>query len=317
MLVSTIIPCYNGALFLREAIESALAQTYPHQEVLVVDDGSTDGSAEVAASFGDRVRLLRNSRNMERSWSRNRAIAESKGDLIAFLDADDVWLPHKLSRQVLVFQRDPSVGLIYGKAQEFRDDQGRRTTGSVVGASLGADAPLRNLVRDNVIPALTAVLRKDVVKAVGGFDTTPWVQGCEDYDLWLRVTNVFVVLFTDEVLALYRVHANQTSANAQRMVATTCRLRRRFVARHPAVLGGVSDREAWRLLYAGFEQPMYEALRDREFGDACGWWFRILCYRQTRFLARRVLLGLPIIRRLCKVAMLAARGELTTTRRCG
>jgi glycosyltransferase involved in cell wall biosynthesis len=97
--VSVVIPCYNGSRFLRETLASVLRQTAPASEILVVDDGSTDDSADVAESFGPPVRVIRQANGGE-STARNRGIDEARGDWIAFLDADDVWEPHKLERQL-------------------------------------------------------------------------------------------------------------------------------------------------------------------------------------------------------------------------
>src|SRR3972149_3633636 len=96
--VSVVIPCYNGAVYLHETIESALAQTHSPLEVLVIDDGSTDDSAAIADSFGSPVRVIRQT-NQGESVARNRGIDEARGDWIAFLDSDDVWNPTKLERQ--------------------------------------------------------------------------------------------------------------------------------------------------------------------------------------------------------------------------
>jgi glycosyltransferase involved in cell wall biosynthesis len=97
--VSVVIPCYNGSRFLRETLASVLRQTEPVREVLVVDDGSTDGSADIAESFGPPVRVIRQA-NAGESTARNRGVEEARGDWVAFLDADDVWEPHKLERQL-------------------------------------------------------------------------------------------------------------------------------------------------------------------------------------------------------------------------
>ena len=215
-VVSVIIPCYNCERYLSEAIESALAQTYPATEVVVIDDGSSDGSYAIAQRYLPRIKLLRNRRNKGRSWSRNRAVAESTGEYIALLDADDVWLPHKLNRQIAFMQAHPGVGLLYAKAECIdvlsnplcgreaigwppRDDANVTTAGQT------------ELLLGNRIPCLTALFKKDVFDSVGRFDNALWMG--EDYELWLRISEKYSIGFMDEVLARYRVHGSQTTAN--------------------------------------------------------------------------------------------------------
>src|SRR5437667_12630279 len=110
-LVSVVIPCYNGERYLAEAIESVLAQRYEPLEIIVVDDGSTDRSAEVARHFGDAVQYVCQP-HAGAAAARNRGVGLATGDLIAFLDADDVWTEGRLARQVQVLEADPSVGMV-------------------------------------------------------------------------------------------------------------------------------------------------------------------------------------------------------------
>lgn len=116
--VSVVIPVYNGERYLAEAIESVLAQTSPVTEIIVVDDGSTDGSAAVAERFCPAVRLVSGS-HAGAGAARNRGVAESNGTLIAFLDADDVWPPDKLERQLAALSEDCAAGFALGHTEEF------------------------------------------------------------------------------------------------------------------------------------------------------------------------------------------------------
>ena len=126
--VTVMIGVYNGAPYLTEAIDSVLAQTKPPLELLVVDDGSTDGSGAIAAAYGDPVRCIRQERG-GMAASRNRAIREAAGDYFAFLDADDRFPPSKLERQLAVFDADPELDVVYGNVTEFLspdlDDEAR------------------------------------------------------------------------------------------------------------------------------------------------------------------------------------------------
>jgi glycosyltransferase involved in cell wall biosynthesis len=117
-LVTVIIGAYNAERYLGEAIESVLAQTYPDVELIVVDDGSTDRTGEIAESYGDRVRCIRQA-NGGMAASRNRAIPEARGDYLAFLDADDRFPPDKLASQLAVFEAGPELDVVYGHVTEF------------------------------------------------------------------------------------------------------------------------------------------------------------------------------------------------------
>lgn len=121
--VSVVIPCFNGSAFIAETLESALKQTHPPLEILVVDDGSTDNSAAIAKSFGDPVRVIRQE-NQGESVARNRGIDEARGDWIALLDADDLWEPDKLKQQISASCNSPDVVCVYTDVYRF-DDVGR------------------------------------------------------------------------------------------------------------------------------------------------------------------------------------------------
>ena len=117
-LVTVIVGAYNAERYLAEAIDSVLAQTHPRLELIVVDDGSTDGSGRIAESYGDPVRCIRQE-NGGMAAARNRAIPEARGDYLAFLDADDRFPPDKLERQLAVFEGQPELDVVYGHVTEF------------------------------------------------------------------------------------------------------------------------------------------------------------------------------------------------------
>ena len=278
-LVSVIVPCFNGEKYLAEAIQSALDQTYRPIEIIVVDDASTDRSAEIAASFGPPVRVIRNERNMERSWSRNRAVRESAGEWLAFLDADDLWLPEKLERQIAFAANNPDCGMVFSKACCFSDAGGVRRSLDVMGGKHSGERLDRLLVRMNFIPILTVLLRRRCFDAVEGFDdSTRWVQGCEDYDLWLQVANRFPVGFVDEVIALYRIHPGQTTGSARRMAITAARVRWRHMRRHPEVLQQKTREEIWEDRFLGLEAELLNARAAGRVRDALWLGTLMLCH---------------------------------------
>jgi glycosyltransferase involved in cell wall biosynthesis len=120
--ISVIVPVYNGAAYLAQAIDSILQQTWPSVELIVVDDGSIDGTASVAQSYGDRL-IYHYQQNQGQGQARNAGIALASGDLIAFLDADDVWLPEKLSRQMRVFAQDSTADMVFGWMEMFHSPE--------------------------------------------------------------------------------------------------------------------------------------------------------------------------------------------------
>lgn len=180
-LISIIIPCYNAERYVGEAIESALAQTYPNKEVIVMNDGSTDGSLEVIKSFGDRIRW-ETGPNRGGSAARNRGIELARGELIQFLDADDLLHPQKLERQVPLALETPDVIVYCDFVVEDIE------TGEIV------EIPRRECVgRDPVVFAIQAerlsvaapIHWKSKLLEVGGFDEQ--LPCCQEYDLHIRL----------------------------------------------------------------------------------------------------------------------------------
>lgn len=201
-MVSVIIPNYNYAAYLGQAIDSALGQLYPAVEVLVVDDGSTDGSEAVLRGYGDRIRWVRQAR-VGVSAARNRGIQESRGALIAFLDADDMWKPEKLARQVALLE-DPRVGMVFCGI-EYVNEVGRRLNVSVTGRSGQALKEIA-LLRWPGAPGIgsTALIRKACFDRVGGFD--PQLSTSADWDLWRRLACHYELAMVHEPLVGYRMH---------------------------------------------------------------------------------------------------------------
>jgi glycosyltransferase involved in cell wall biosynthesis len=189
-LVSAIIPTYNRAHIVGEAIESILAQTYPNVEVIVVDDGSTDNTLETLERFGGRIRVI-SQENAGPASARNRGTSVSNGDLIAFLDSDDVWLPAKLERQVTLLSK---VGdavpcclcniLMRWRDREFASfDRAWLRPSTAEGVWVNVDEVLATRF---VLFNQGVVIRRDVVSRIGGFDED--LRFMEDYDLPLRLS---------------------------------------------------------------------------------------------------------------------------------
>jgi glycosyltransferase involved in cell wall biosynthesis len=201
-LVSVVVTNYNYGRFLARAVGGVLAQSYPRVEIVAVDDGSTDDSLDVLRGYGARIRVIRQE-NSGVSAARNRGVRESRGELVAFLDSDDVWLEDKLARQVPLFDRE-SVGLVYCGLR-FVDEEERSlgtTTATLRGRVLEELALLR--VSGVQGGGSTAVVRRSVLDEVGGFDQA--LSTSADWDMWRRISCKHEIEAVSEPLVLYRQH---------------------------------------------------------------------------------------------------------------
>jgi len=228
--VSVVIPTYNHAAYIREAIESALAQTYTPLEVIVVDDGSTDDTPRVLAGFGDRIRAL-HQQNAGVGAARNRGGREARGEYLAFLDSDDIWLPDKLALQMAELERDPALGLVHCAMQSFDPD------GRVIDAHLGGTGgwiAVDMLRYGQAISGSKMVVPKRVFEEVGGFD--PTLPPSEDWDFCYRIATRYPVGYVDRVLLRYRLHGGGIHLNIPRLASGMLRaLDKAFAAPDPVI----------------------------------------------------------------------------------
>jgi glycosyltransferase involved in cell wall biosynthesis/SAM-dependent methyltransferase len=269
--VSVVICCLDGERFLREAIESVFAQSYDDWEILFVDDGSRDGSRriaeEAAARRPGRIRILEHPGRANRgiSASRNLALEHARGRLLAFLDADDVWLPGKLEAQVALLDAHPEVAMTYGTVQRWYG-----WTGRPIDARrdrwLATELPNGTLLRPpelvtlylrtggSAVPGIcTLLVRRDAAKATGGFDDR--FRGVfEDQVFLARIGLRHSVLVTDDATARYRQHADSCCAEAQLSgdydPERPSPSRGRYLAWLEELVRehGCDDRELWRAL---------------------------------------------------------------------
>ena len=225
--MSVVIPAYNAARTVGAAVDSVLTQTAGELELIVVNDGSTDDTARIVGSRSDpRLRCV-TTPNQGVAAARNHGIALSSGDYVAFLDADDVWKPEKLARQVRAMQHDPACGLSFVTAQ-LVDDELRP-----VGVDLAADRvdyTKALLIEGNVIAgsASSAVLRRDALEAAGPFDVD--LSQCADWDLWLRLSRLTRFRLIVEPLVLLRAGPGTMSSDPALLERDTFRLLEKFFA---------------------------------------------------------------------------------------
>jgi glycosyltransferase involved in cell wall biosynthesis len=264
-LVSVVIIFLDAEKYLQEAIESVINQTYRHWELLLVDDGSTDAGTEIARRYAaqrpGQVRYLehRGRANRGMSASRNLGIRNAKGSYIALLDADDVWLPHKLEEQVSILERYPEAGMLYGKTQYWYSwQQGAKDTQRDFVPALGVPAntllapprllPLY-LSGDAAVPCTCSVLlRTATVTKVGGF-AEEFKGLYEDQAFYAKVTLQSAVLAVDTCWDKYRQHP-QSSMAATRGAEKEIKARRYFLKWLERYLlqEDIRNSEVWRAL---------------------------------------------------------------------
>jgi glycosyltransferase involved in cell wall biosynthesis len=236
-LVSVVVPCYNQAHYLGEAIESVLAQADRPLDVVVVDDGATDSTFEIAAGYAE-VRCLRQA-NRGMSAARNAGLRAARGQYVVFLDADDRLLPGALQAGAAVLDANPDVAFTVGRHRRIAAD----------GGPLPAE-PRPRVDRDHYVSLVrrcwiampaTVMYRRAVLDAAGAFDTT---LGCaEDYDLYLRLARRFPVVDHYTEVAEYRQHPGTISRNAERMLAATLAV---LEPHRPGVNATPAHHRAWR-----------------------------------------------------------------------
>jgi glycosyltransferase involved in cell wall biosynthesis len=245
-LVSVIIPCFNGEAFLKEAIESVLAQSYPRVEIIVVDDGSTDHSGEIAQSYA--VRYIHQA-NRGLTASRNLGIQESRGSYLVFLDADDRLMPKAIEAGLRVLVHRPECALTVGDHLFVSED------GSYLANSRKTFPRARHyeaLLKSNLFEMISSILfRRSIFDQVGGFD--PDLRVAEDYDLYLRIARDHPICFHPALVAEYRIHESNTSRNSELMLTTTLQVLRRqalYVRRNPRrLVAFLEGLRGWRRQY--------------------------------------------------------------------
>lgn len=248
-LVSIIVPAYNAKKFVEETIQSALDQTYKNIEVIVADDGSTDGTGEIVKGLiakDTRVKYVYQ-KNAGQSAARNAGIAAAKGEYVAFLDADDLFMPEKISRQVASLEANPEYGVSYCKIYHFFDDKPDEKYWFEVPHPSGEIFP--NLLRANFINPLSVVLKKSLLDKWGAFE--PTFRRVDEQYLWLKLSyRGAKFLYLDEPSALYRVHRKSLSNDPEYFEETEAQ----FLKLLEIMRGWMTEEEMRRYALAGMEK---------------------------------------------------------------
>lgn len=214
-LVSVVIPVFNAEEFIADTVESALSQTYPNVEILAVDDGSSDSSAQILSEFGESIRYL-SRENGGPAAARNTGISAARGTYIAFLDADDLWEPDKLAAQVELMEHNPEVGLVHTGSVVFDSTREYPFRSKQLPKLMAPSEAFPALFSGNFISTSTVLARSKLFSSLGSFDESMDFFAVEDYDMWLRFACNAGIGFIPEPLLRYRLHAEGISKNINR-----------------------------------------------------------------------------------------------------
>lgn len=299
-----VIPAYNAARFIARTLANVLAQTHPCFEVLVVDDGSSDGTHEIVASIAQReprLRLIRQ-QNGGVAAARNRGIEEARGEFIAMLDADDLWHPDKLRLQVKCL-RDAGHGTALVHCWACRiDDEERVLHRKLRPGILDRQAVFRRLLHYNFICASAPLIRAGVLREVGGYDLSLRArggEGCEDRELYLRIAERYEFKVVPAILVAYRFTLGSMSSNALQMKRSSDLVLGDLRARHPdlperwfvrgacraslgaavKLLGAGHHQETLKLLLAGVRQYPLGFAREILSSHGRGFFYRRMMRR--------------------------------------
>lgn len=216
-LVSVVIPVYNGEKYIAECLESVYQQTYPFFEVIIIDDGSTDQSLEIINKMPGEKKII-SQKNKDVSHARNTGIKNASGQLIAFLDQDDLWDKRRLEKLIKIFLKNPDVDLFFTDLSKFNDERKNwHPKDRHKAASRLSDENLfENLIRKNVLMPSAVMVKKDSFIKAGMFD--PEFRTCGDYEMWLRMAAKGKRFrYLPEPLTLCRQHGENTSKKIEIM----------------------------------------------------------------------------------------------------
>jgi glycosyltransferase involved in cell wall biosynthesis len=255
-VASVIIPTYNRAHLISRSIDSVFQQTFKDYEIIVIDDGSRDKTKEMLwERYGDQLVYIGKEKNEGLSAARNAGIKAARGKYLALLDDDDEWLPEKLEMQIALMAATSAPGLVY--CNGFKVNEKGEVIGEIKGFAKGA--ALDALLSYNCLgPPSSVLLKKDVLEKIGCFDEN--LRALEDWDLWIRVAQLYVIDFVDHCLVKYRVHADNMSNNINAMKIATFAVLDKY---WPSVCDSKDDKSRRNAVYSNhcvnFAWKEYEA----------------------------------------------------------
>lgn len=231
------MPAFNASLYIHESIDSVLAQTFPNWELLVIDDGSTDKTGEIAknyVSIDNRIQYFYQD-NGKQGKARNLGISKSNGDYLAFLDADDLWEPEKLTCQLKEI-KTTKVDLVFSNSYKFSDNNSwdKSQNMNTVNSFFYGIEGLEKFLLGNKIPILTVIVKKEKVVSVNGFTQKASIQNVEDYHLWLKLLISGCVFYgSDRTYASYRIHGNSSTATDRLLSHKLVDVLNDLIQKHP------------------------------------------------------------------------------------
>ncbi len=289
--VSVIIPAYQNSTTIVDAINSVLSQTFSDVEIIIVDDGSTDGLDRVLDQFQKKIVLFRQ-KNKGSAAARNLGIRHSSSEIIAFLDADDIWLPEKLALQLPLFKQGSTLGVVFGNVNFLSNGRVQPTT------YFDLFPPFRgrifyDLYAYNFVPTSSVIVRRKVFEQSGIFDES--LRNVQDYDLWLRIAQSWEFDYVRRPVAIYRISSRQISRNIVRSAALLLQVKENIYRSRVELFDGVDRKILERGLYNKYLRLALCYMRESQKKEAGQVLDR---YRQVRgispnYIAFRGILNLP------------------------
>ncbi|MBF0489599.1 MAG: glycosyltransferase family 2 protein [Candidatus Omnitrophica bacterium] len=255
-VVSVIMNGLNCQEYLQEAIDSVFAQTWADWEIIFFDNCSTDDTAKMAKSYGEKVRYFKSDKTLPLGAARNLAIEKAQGGYIAFLDCDDVWLPQKLEKQLNLFNSNPSFAMVFCDAFFFSKEN--------VSLSLFAHRPpaqglaFRSMLKNYEIPMSTTIFRRNILNDIGGgFDER--FNMVEDADFFLRMAYYYPMGYVNEALVKRRMHDRSWTATRKELFPKEEEeMLKKFASMWPSFEADFSEEIRFRRCVIGYQQAMVE-----------------------------------------------------------
>ena len=263
-LVSAVTATYNMGQHIGKAVQSVLGQTYENLEMHIIDDGSTDDTERVLRRFRSDPRVnYHYQKNSGQAVAKNKGIRLAKGEHVAFLDADDMWLPRKLEKQMPLFGRGKNIGVVYSD-ELYMDENGNvlpeRSKKKYFRGSI-----TEKLFLDNFVNFNSTVVRKECFERVGLFDES--LRMSIDWDLWLRISTEYEFEYLDEPTIQYRRWGGQMSRNFDVRYECILRVMNKFLAEHHGLLSKKTLKKGWAVTYyeRGWKFREYEKKKMHAF----------------------------------------------------
>ena len=287
--VSVVIPTHNASRYIVDALESVFSQTYQDFEIIVVDDASSDDTEEVLKSYADRVVYIKQS-HAGSAVARNRGLLRSSGKYIAFLDADDLWLPSKLEKQVDLAEQHPEAVLVYTDFNRTESVSESLDSGLARRKEREIGKEFRSMLRQNFLHTSSVLIRRNALADAGLFD--PQLINAQDWDLWVRLADIGSFVFVDEILTHYRLHEAQSVKTAKyvRNVVFADELMRTRLSGRQDALPHIEHKLAEDLWYLGRKE-----WKNKNFREARNAYWRCarLPARRLQALGRALVCSLP------------------------